>query len=278
MERLAGLEKLHEVRGVVFDLDGTLIRGSRALPGAVDAVARLRRDGIQIVFCTQDTENNCAAIAARLNGLGFAAQSDDVISTGSIVARHLVTCYGGKPVLVVGTPKQIRFLSEHNIRLAEHDEAAQAVLVCLYSGFSAGDIKIACRAVWTGADFLAIARDRVFPTDVGPIPGTGALVKAIEYATRRRARILGKPGLHIAAAALRRLGHPAEAVLVVGDNVDVDVRMGKSAGCRTVLVLTGGSSADDARRLPSLRRPDIVLADVAELPDRLRRPDNHGSD
>jgi ribonucleotide monophosphatase NagD (HAD superfamily) len=79
--------------------------------------------------------------------------------------------------------------------------------------------------------------------------------------------------LKIAMAALRRLKAKPDEAVVVGDQVDPDIRMGKSVGCRTVLVLTGGTSAGDARRIPARWRPDTILTDVSQLPDWIAAPE-----
>lgn len=272
MQRQSASPTLHGVRGIVLDLDGTLIRGGRALVGAVEAVARLRRLGIRIVYCTQDSEHGAAAIAARLNGYGFAAEASEVVSTGALLENYLQSRYAGLPVQVLGNAAQIRLLAELGLRLAEQGEAVRAVVLSLYDGFCARDVELACQAVWQGAELLAIGLDRTFPAKDLLLPGTGGFVKAVEHVTRRRARIVGKPSPSMARAALKRLGCRAEQVLVVGDTVDADVRLGKAAGCRTVLVLSGTTSADTARRLPLRWQPDLVLADVAALPDRLGQP------
>lgn len=159
---------------------------------------------------------------------------------------------------------------DHGVRLAEKDDEPRVLLVGLYAGFSAENLEEACRLAWQGADFLAYANDRSFPIDGNLVPGTGALVKAIEHATRRRARILAKPSAEIARVALRRLGLPAASVLVVGDNVDVDIRMGKVAGCSTALVLSGSMSAAQTRHIPARWRPDAILENVTALLDHLK--------
>jgi HAD superfamily hydrolase (TIGR01450 family) len=253
----------------MFDLDGTLIRGDRALPGAIDLVTQLRRAGTPIVFCTQDAEHANTAIADRLGHMGFQIEPNDIVSTGAVVAEHMATHYPGTTIQLIGTARQRNLLLSRGIQLSNDDGPARVLLLGLYPGFSARDFNVACRAVWDGAEFLAIANDRSLPTGDGLLPCTGAFVKAVEHATRRRARILGKPSAHVARAALRRLGQPSEAVLMVGDNIDIDIRMGKSVGCRTALVLSGSTSTEDIARVPARLRPDIVIDDVRMLPERL---------
>ena len=152
------------VRGIVFDLDGTLLHGGKPLPGAVKTLARLRRDRMPLVFCTQDTENTDPAIAARLSRMGFAADPDEIISCGSVLTRHLADHYRDLPVRAIGNERQIKLLADHGVRLVESNEPARAVIIALYSGFSMHDVETACNAVWAGADLVAIALDRSFPT------------------------------------------------------------------------------------------------------------------
>lgn len=258
--------RFDDVRAIIFDLDGTLIRGGSVLPGALDVIARLRRNAMPFLFCTQEAESDDDAIVARLNRMGFAIERNDVVSGGTVILEYLAR-YGSRPIHVIGTPRQKQYLIDHGVRLAEKDDEPRVLLVGLYAGFAAENLEQACRLVWQGADFLAYANDRSFPLDGSLVPGTGALVKSIEHATRRRARILAKPSAEIAGVALRRLGLPAASVLVIGDNADVDIRMGKNAGCPTALVLSGSTSAAQTRHIPARSRPDAIFENVAALLD-----------
>lgn len=257
------------MKGIVFDLDGTLVRGEQALPGAVAAVENLRRSGLRIAYCTQDSLRAPSAIAGLLERLGFEASADDVISTGWVAAGYLAERYRDAPIYMIGAHELRRAFAARGINIVDEHAAisARAVFVARDPEFTDAHINAACQAIWNGADFLGVGYDRVLPTVGRNLPGIGAVIKAIEHVTRRRARILGKPSLKIAKAALRRLKAKPDEAAIVGDQIDPDIRMGKSAGCRTVLVLTGGTSAQDARRIPTRWRPDTILADVGLLPD-----------
>lgn len=256
------------MKGVIFDLDGTLVRGGEAIPGAVAAVSALRRGGFAVAYCTQDSVKTPQAIAARLDRLGFGAAPDDIVSTGWTAAATIAERYGDAPVYMIGAPELRQAFAQRGINLVDEGraETARAVFVARDPAFTAGHITAACRAVWNGADLLGVGYDRVLPVAGRNSPGTGAIVKAIEYITDRRARILGKPSLVLANAAMQRLRTRPEETIVVGDQVDADIRMGRSAGCRTVLVLSGGMTTAQARRIPARWRPDAVLASVARLP------------
>ena len=210
-----------------------------------------------------------AAIAARLDALGFGAVADDVITAGWAAANYLTERYREEPLYLIGGAELRRIFLARGINLVGHHDAgtARAVFIGRDPEFTAEHIIAACRAIWNGAAFFGVGYDRVLPVANRRLVGMGGVIKAIEYATRHRAHILGKPSVELATAALRRLNTQPEETVIVGDFDLFDVRMGKSARCRTVLVLTGGVTAANARRIPTRWQPDAVLSDVSLLPD-----------
>ena len=88
----------------------------------------------------------------------------------------------------------------------------------------------------------------------------------LEAATGRRAEaIVGKPSPHMAAAVRLRLGLPPDDVVIVGDRIQTDVAMARTAGMRAALVLSGATRADDLLATDAGQWPDFVLADVTQL-------------
>jgi NagD protein len=92
------------------------------------------------------------------------------------------------------------------------------------------------------------------------------MLAAIEAATGRRAEaIVGKPSPHMAAAVMARLGLPPDDVVIVGDRIQTDVALARTAGMHAALVLSGATRADDLAATDTGQRPDFVLADVTQL-------------
>ena len=91
----------------------------------------------------------------------------------------------------------------------------------------------------------------------------GGRMDAAYYCTHLPERRCGcrkpKPGMLRKAA--RRFSLNLADCIVVGDNA-TDIEMGRSAGCRTVLVLTGVTARGRIRRLNT--DPDFVAADLKE--------------
>ena len=122
---------------------------------------------------------------------------------------------------------------------------ADVVVVGAHDEFGYDELRIATQAVIRGAELIGATRDATFPMPDGPWPGTGAVLAAIETAAGRPADlVVGKPEPAMYEAARDRLG--AGRMLAVGDLLDVDVAGARRAGIDSALVLTGGSTREQA--------------------------------
>jgi ribonucleotide monophosphatase NagD (HAD superfamily) len=114
-------------------------------------------------------------------------------------------------------------------------------VVAGHDDFTFAELRDATQAVLAGAEMIAAGRDRTFPVADGLWPGTGALVAALEYATERTARIVGKPDRLIFSTALDRVG-PGRA-LMIGDRLDSDLAAAEIDGA---IVLSGVTTREQA--------------------------------
>jgi ribonucleotide monophosphatase NagD (HAD superfamily) len=92
----------------------------------------------------------------------------------------------------------------------------------------------------------------------------GAFVRALEYATRREAVLLGKPARAFFEVAVEALGLAPHEVASIGDDLEGDVGGGQGAGLKGVLVRTGKFREDELRG--SAIRPDVVIDSFADVP------------
>lgn len=255
-------------RGFVFDIDGCLMKGGRAIPGAPEAVAALRSRGLAVRYFTNDSSKTPAEVAGRLDRAGIAAAPAEVLTSALVAAEYAARRFPGGRVLTIGGTPLREALERRGLRLVE-EPPADAVVVGRDLELSYRKLEAACRAIWGGAVFLATNVDRRVPVEDGFVPGTGAIVKAVAWATGRSPRVMGKPSVWAGRAAVRSLGMPAREVAVVGDQLQQDIRMGRLAGTLAVLVLTGSSTGEDVDRMPPRFRPDAVLPDVGGLAEWL---------
>lgn len=268
----------------VLDLDGVVWLGEKPIPGAAEAVARLRVAGERVLFVTNNSNASLAAQEAKLERLGVPAHGD--VITSAMAGARLVE--PGERAFVCGGPGIDEALVARGAEPVRGGNSrgdvgeVDAVIVGLDRDFDYERLRLATRAIHRGARFIATNDDATFPTPDGPVPGGGALVAAVAYATRVRPTIAGKPHRPMAnlVRALVAQGHPngrdgatpaaSEAAdgpgvgegTVVGDRPETDGAFAATLGYRFALVLTGVTAADD---LPVSPTPDLVAASLDAL-------------
>jgi phosphoglycolate/pyridoxal phosphate phosphatase family enzyme len=259
--------------GLIVDLDGVVWVGPTAVPGSVDAIARLRADGVRLVFLTNDPRGSRAEYTARLGALGVTADASEIVTSGSALASFLAEREGaGTTAFVIGSPSLQDEVAQAGLELlrGEDGRAADVVAVGGHEGFDYGELRIATHALRRGARLYAAGRDATFPMPDGPWPGTGSLVAAVEVAGGRPAVAVGKPEPFIFEIA-RSLLAPCRRVAIVGDNLASDIAGGQRAGLTTILVLTGTNRREDLAGAAAA--PDVVLPDLAALVSARSEPD-----
>ena len=232
---------------VILDLDGCVWIGEEPTPGAPEAIQDLRDAGKGVAFATNDPRSSPESYVERLWRLGIRASLDDVVTVGSAVQALLAGAMAGGTALVIGTSALCRHVEEAGLRLVGRTDLAGRADVVVVGGtdeFDYRDLREAAAALRRGADLVATGRDPTYPTPEGLLPGTGAILAAVEYASGRRARIVGKPEPALFATALERLGEGR--TLVIGDRLDADVAAAARAGLDSALVLSGGTTREEA--------------------------------
>ncbi|MDQ3985206.1 MAG: HAD-IIA family hydrolase [Actinomycetota bacterium] len=254
---------LDEIDGVVCDLDGVIYRGDRPIEGSPDAVEELRRRGIKVVFCTNNSAPTVSEYLAKLENMGVDASHEEVV-TSAVVAGEVLRDRGlaGSDALVVGGPGVIEALEQVGLEIVKGSTEVDVVAVGRDKSFDFAALDAAAEAVRSGATFIATNDDATYPGESGLEPGAGAIVAAVEVASGRRAEIVGKPHPPMMEAASRRFP-PNSRLAMVGDRAETDLWGAASMGWKTVLVLSGVTSAEEAAKLEP--RPDAILNQLSEL-------------
>ena len=252
---------------LVLDLDGCVYVGDEATPGAVEAISSLREAGKRLAFVTNDPRRSGEEYVAKLWSLGIKAALSDVVTVGGAMQHLLAETRGGRTAFVVGTDSLKRHVADAGLRLLNGTDLASRAEVVIVGGTDQlvfEDLRDAVLAVRRGADFLATGRDPTYPMPDGLWPGTGAILAAVEYGSERQAAIVGKPEPQLLLTALERLGEGR--TLVIGDRLDADVAAAARAHLDAALVLTGGTSREQAEAAAE-PRPIAVAESLAALVD-----------
>lgn len=255
-----GLARQHDC--LLLDLDGTLFRGSAAIPGAVQTLADVTA---HTLYVTNNASRSVDEVAKHLRELGFTAEPGQVVtsaqSAAHLLAEHLAA---GAKVLVVGTDALAAEIAAVGLRpVRSFSEGPAAVAQGLSMTIDWEDLAEAALAIRAGALWVTANLDATLPTERGLLPGNGALVAALRAATDAEPLVAGKPAPTLMRDALARGSFSAP--LAVGDRLDTDIAGANAAGLPSLMVLTGVNTAADAVQAAKELRPTYIGADLTAL-------------
>ncbi len=252
-------------RAILADLDGTVYRGNRLIPGALEAYRALSRKGLRWMFLSNSAGRLASDLAEKINRLGLPVAADQVVNSASALIQALTEDYASARVMVVGEGTLIHGLEHAGVTVTEDPLNTDIVVTALDTGFTYEKLKRAFAAIQRGARFWATNLDATYPVSDGFLPGAGTMAAAVATsAGRPPERVFGKPSTDMARLALKRLQLDASSCLMVGDRIETDVQFARNSGMDAVLVLTGATSRSDAANHPYA--PDYILESIAELP------------
>lgn len=243
------------VKGVLLDLGGVVYTGDAPLPGALDAISRLRAGGTPLRFATNVTSRSRRSLLEKLHGMGLDVAQDELLMP-AIAARAWLEAQNLTPYLLVAPALQEDFAG-----LPEGPPNA-VVVGDAKDGFTYAALNTAFRLLIDRAPLIALAGNRHYRDADGSLSlDAGAFVKALEYAAGVEALMLGKPAAGFFEAGAASLGLPPQDVVMVGDDAEFDVAAAISAGLSGILLKTG-------KYLPGAENkvsppPTAVLADLA---------------
>lgn len=239
----------------VFDLDGVVWLAGQAIPGAAEAVRRLRHAGHRMAFVTNNSTPTVDEYVQRLGRAGIEVSPDELASSSQAAASLIAP---GTRVAYLGGEGVGEALEKQGARIVAVDDAPSAVVVGRSLRLDFAELAGAAKAIRDGARFVATNTDATFPTPDGPEPGAGALIAYLQVGSGRSAEVAGKPEQAMADLVLSRFGQPQ---VVVGDRAETDGAFAERVCTPFVLVLTGVTRRSD---LPVKPAPRLVADDLAQ--------------
>lgn len=257
------------IKNLILDMDGVLWRGETPMPGLVDFFDTLRAAGIGFILATNNATKTAAMYTERLARFGVNVPPEQILTSAEATASYLASEYPpGSAAYVVGakglhdaiTAQGFRVVTPQQVRAGG---GAAFVVVGFSPHATYEELAMGSLLVHRGTPFIGTNPDPTFPSEIGPLPGAGALIAVIATATGVDPLLIGKPGPIVFREAVKRLGGAPSTVAMVGDRLSTDIAGAKAAGLRAVLVLSGISTREEAETGPI--RPDFIFADITEL-------------
>ncbi|MGA2918866.1 TIGR01458 family HAD-type hydrolase [Methanoregula sp.] len=225
------------VKGLLIDLDGVLYVGDKPVDGARDVIPYLIKNDIAFRVLSNTTRKCRRTIAEKLAAMGF-----------DIPEEYIFT----PPLAAIAHMKKTKLNRYYRLTTGDVDQDFNGIglndcsgqVDCVILG-DAGDaitydnLNRAFRQIMGGAELIALERDRYWMAHDGLALSAGPFVTALEFATGKKATVVGKPSRAFFELALRDMDLQTDQVAMVGDDIVTDVGGAQAAGIPGILVRTG---------------------------------------
>lgn len=256
MKRLLRDKKLF-----LFDLDGVFYKGkeSRVKIGGTKAIEAIKARGKKLFILTNNSTDTVETVHSRLQEFAIPVKKEEILTSSLLTAEYLRDRHGSVSYFLVGEEGLDMEMKKCGHRRTE-GEKAEFVVVGLDRKITYEKLDHAARLARNGAGIVATHNSRLYMYKTGPAIATGPIVKAIEYASQKRATVVGKPSPLMFRIALERGGCKKGEAVMIGDQTDTDIAGAAKAGVDSILVTSGvDQSVGDFHSIATLSNVDDIV-------------------
>jgi 4-nitrophenyl phosphatase len=264
---LCGVFDFSPYDAVLLDLDGTIYHEEHPLPGAVELVHRLQREGRKYA-CISNSTTSPERLVQRLGRMGIEMTPAHIYTAAVAAADHVVEHYGPRPRVFNLSTDGVAEMLEGKVEWVESGkQGCDAVIAGAVTNTYATEERqrMALSLLRAGATLIGICADRVYPSPRGIEFGSGAFCAMLAYAAATTPIFCGKPQAIFFRNLCHRMGVSPERCILIGDNLESDIAGGKAVGMQTVLVHTGVTTPGAEEGVADEMLPDVVAGDLREL-------------
>jgi phospholysine phosphohistidine inorganic pyrophosphate phosphatase len=247
-------------------MDGVIYNSERPIPGARDALAWVREQGIPHLFVTNTTSRPRCVLVQKLRGFGISTEESGIL-TPAVAASAWLRAHApdARAALFVRPATRADFAGVPTVTDDAENGASHVIIGDLGDLWDFRTLNRAFRLLHHNPDatLIALGMTRYWLASDGISLDVAPFVAALEHATGRKAEVFGKPAAAFFQAAADLLKTPPDQILMMGDDVNADLGGAQSAGLKGALVKTGKFRPSD---LEGPVRPDAVLDSIADLP------------
>jgi HAD superfamily hydrolase (TIGR01450 family) len=261
---------INKKKAFVCDLDGTLFMGPYPIKPAVDFVIENTNSGrFKYFYLTNNTSKTPAEYLKKISGAGIAV-SEEQILTPLITLEEYIREKGYKSVYLVASEAVVDYMRRQLMDVGVEfgfDKDKNELLALAYDReLTYEKLRLLC-AAWNsrpGIDFVATHPDNCCPSEDGPIPDVGGMLKMLEATNSMKpSHIFGKPSPSLLKPVLEAFS-PQE-IAVVGDRLYTDKAIADNSGVDFVCVLSGETTAEDLADYKGT--PPAITVDTFNLID-----------
>lgn len=230
---------MKQIKGILADIDGTLYFKGSPISGTIEAVEKLRKKGIKLLFFTNTDSKSPRTVFNTLNEYGFSIKESEIFTPIIALKEFLEECPDKKIYLVTTEEVKEEFQKFRQIKSSEVPDFV--IIGDFHDNWDVNRLNIAFKYVIKHkAKLLGTQGNKYYLDRNGePVIDTGSFVWMIANAANVTPKIFGKPSKEYFVQALKRLDLLAKNTVVIGDDIESDIEGALNANIRGILVKTG---------------------------------------
>ena len=266
MERKAIIKN---IQLFLFDMDGTLYLGDRLFDFTKELLLKIRQSGADYLFMTNNSSKSVSAYIEKLERLGIKSVKEDFITSSQATVYFLKKHHPNARLYVCGTQSLKDELKENGFTVTENLCEVDAIVMGFDTELTFKKLEDVCKLLLSrDLPYIATNPDYVCPTEYGSVPDCGSVCDMIYNATQKRPIVIGKPEALMPKLAMEMKGVSKERTAVVGDRIYTDIKSGISAGCVSILVMSGETTEEILEACHD--KPDLVIESGKDILNTLR--------
>ena len=232
----------------LIDLDGTMYKGSTMMEGAKEFLQRIKMNGDNYIFLTNNASRTGIQNVQHMEKMGFKGlKKEDFFTSSMAAASYVAKTSKKRNAYYVGVAGLKEALLNNGFQIVDKD--VDFVFVGLDKEGSYEKYSQALKHLLNGAKLIGTNSDRLLAKDSGFSIGNGSVVAMFEYATGQKSAQIGKPYKPILDEVLAYANITKEEAILVGDNLETEIKLGIDFGVKTIFVTSGVHSENDIKRL-----------------------------
>lgn len=250
---------------MIFDLDGTLYRGTAPIEAGIRAIEFCQAHDIPYLFLTNNSMRTPQENAEHMLKMGYPnIRAEDFVNSAMAAVA-----WASKYCAKTGTPRTAWMIGQAGMKealelegFAITEDHPAFVFIGLDKSADYAKYSRALGFLLNGAKLIGTNMDRILAKPGGFEVGNGSVVTLFEYATGQKSPDIAKPSAPILETALNKLHISKEEAVIIGDNLETDIALGYNNQVQTLFVQSGVHKESDIERLGII--PDETVASLDE--------------
>ena len=248
-------------RGILLDLEGVLYVGEKLVEGSIKTINYLKSQNIKIKYLTNTTTTSRNMIMEKLNKFNLITVESDIFSP-VIAAKKLLIKKGISNIYLLANKSLEKDFEGFNF---DEKNPEAVILGDIYKEFDWECLnKIFQLIINNETIIIGLHKNKYCRRGDSLTLDLGPFVQALEYASSKKAIIIGKPESNFFNLAIQDMELTNQQVVMIGDDIYADISGAKNNNIFAIQVKTGKYQKTDESN--SYVQPDLRINSIADLP------------